>query len=232
MAPKANVLLIDDDDTLTRALDIYLTQAGYVVSRASNGLEGVRLVFDVRPDIVVLDVMMPQLDGWETCERIRSMSTTPIIMLTAKAQESDRIRGLQLGADDYVPKPFSLRELEARIQAVLRRTQTKAPEKQPELLYSAEGLTIDSDRWEVRRDGERIDLTSTEARLLFFLAENAGRVLSHQQLLREVWGPEYVENSDYTKLFVWRLRQKIEPDPNHPRYILTERGVGYRMAPL
>jgi len=232
MESRAKLLLVDDDTMLIKALEMYLARGGYEVHTAGNGLDGLKQLFSLRPDLVVLDVMMPQLDGWETCRRIREMSTVPIIMLTARGQESERVMGLKLGADDYVPKPFSLKELEARIEAVLRRAKaTKPAEKRDaSVLYVTDDLVIDSERWEVRRNGERLDLTSTELRLLFFLAENAGRVLSHQQLLEKVWGPEYVDNVNYTKLFIWRLRQKIEADPENPRYILTERGIGYRMA--
>ncbi|MFO7916657.1 MAG: response regulator transcription factor [Anaerolineae bacterium] len=230
MTTDTTLLVIDDDATLIEALRIYLSRAGYEVHAATDGTEGLKEFYDLRPDLVVLDVMMPQMDGWETCRRIRDLSTVPIIMLTAKGQETDRVKGLRLGADDYVPKPFSLKELEARIEAVLRRAERRDPGEQP-VLYVTDDIVIDSERWEVRRNGERLDMTPTELRLLLFLAENAGHVLSHQQILREVWGQEYVENVDYTKLFIWRLRQKIEEDPGNPRYILTERGIGYRMAP-
>ena len=231
MESKAKLLLIDDDVTLLKALEIYLTRAGYEVFTAGNGTDGLKQLFSLRPDLVILDVMMPQMDGWETCRRIRELSTVPIIMLTARGQETERVTGLRLGADDYVPKPFSLKELEARIEAILRRTMARGNNDKPRVLYVTDNLVIDSERWEVRRNGERVEMTSTELRLLFLLAENAGRVLSHRQLLEKVWGPEYVDNVDYTKLFIWRLRQKIEPDPSQPRYILTERGIGYRMAP-
>jgi two-component system KDP operon response regulator KdpE len=232
MGSKAKLLLVDDDVTLLKALEMYLTRVGYEVHSAGTGIEGLRQLYALRPDLVVLDVAMPQMDGWETCRRVREMSTVPIIMLTARDQETDRVTGLKLGADDYVVKPFSLRELEARIEAILRRVQKQQPGDQPHVLYVTEDLVIDSEHWEVRRNGERLDLTSTELRLLFYLAENAGRVLSHQQLLEKIWGAEYVDNVDYTKLFIWRLRQKIEPDPAHPKYLLTERGIGYRMAAL
>lgn len=231
MRSKGKLLVIDDDVTLTKALSMYLAHAGYEVFVASNGAEGLRVFFAQRPDLVILDVMMPQMDGWETCRRIREMSTVPILMLTARSQETDRVMGLKLGADDYVCKPFSLKELEARIEAILRRTERAERNEKRRVFYVTDNLVIDSEHWEVRRDGKRVEMTSTELRLLFYLAENAGRVLSHQQILREVWGPEYVDNVDYTKLFIWRLRQKLEPDPAHPKYILTERGVGYRMAP-
>jgi two-component system KDP operon response regulator KdpE len=176
--------------------------------------------------------MMPELDGWETCRRIREMSTVPVIMLTARGQENERVMGLKLGADDYVCKPFSLKELEARVEAILRRTQARDKPDEERVLYVTDDFVIDSEHWEVRRNGERIPMTSTELRLLFYVAGNAGRVLSHQQILEKVWGPEYVDNIDYTKLFIWRLRQKLEPDPANPKYILTERGIGYRMAPM
>ena len=231
MDSKAKLLLIDDDVTLLKALEIYMTRAGYEVFTAGNGADGLKQLFALRPDLVILDVMMPQMDGWEACRRIRELSTVPIVMLTARGQETERVTGLRLGADDYVPKPFSLKELEARVEAILRRTMARGDGDRPRVLYVTDDLVIDSERWEVRRDGERVEMTSTELRLLFLLAENAGRVLSHRQLLEKVWGPEYVDNVDYTKLFIWRLRQKIEPDPGQPRYILTERGIGYRMAP-
>ncbi|NLD71976.1 MAG: response regulator transcription factor [Chloroflexi bacterium] len=230
MDPKARLLIIDDDTTLVNALEMYLSREGFDVHLAANGAEGLKAFYALRPDLVVLDVMMPQMDGWETCRRIRELSTTPIIMLTAKGQETDRVMGLKLGADDYVPKPFSLKELVARIEAILRRTRRSESVNKSGVLYVTDDLVVDSERWEVRRDGEPVDLTSTELRLLFYLAENAGHVLSHQQLLEQVWGPEYVDNVDYTKLYIWRLRQKLEKDPSSPRYILTERGIGYRMA--
>ncbi len=230
MDPKAKLLIIDDDTTLIKALEMYLTREGYEVHLANNGMDGLKSFYTLRPELVVLDVMMPEMDGWEACRRIRELSTVPIIMLTAKGQENDRVMGLRLGADDYVPKPFSLKELVARVEAILRRTKMQESSTSTNnVLYVTENILIDSENWEVRRDGDRVELTSTEMRLLFYLAENAGHVLSHQQLLQKVWGPEYVDNMDYTKLYIWRLRQKIEEDPKNPRYILTARGIGYRM---
>jgi len=230
MESKARLLIIDDDTTLVNALEMYLAREGYDVHLAGNGAEGLKRFYALRPDLVVLDVMMPQMDGWETCRRIRELSTVPIIMLTAKGQEGDRVMGLKLGADDYVPKPFSLKELVARIEAILRRTKRSSNSDRQGVLYVSDDLVIDSERWEVRWRGNVVNLTSTELRLLFCLAENAGHVLSHRQLLEQVWGPEYVDNVDYTKLYIWRLRQKLEDDPSSPKYILTERGIGYRMV--
>ena len=225
LSPK--VLVIDDDPTLAKALRLYFGKLGYQVSVAHDGVEGLRQVYDCRPDAIILDIMMPKMDGWELARRIREVSEVPIVMLTARKQEHEIIRGLKLGADDYVPKPFSLKELEARVGAVLRRSKL-SPARVESLLYSDDYLIVDAVRWEVRREGNKVDMTSTELHLLLYLVENEGRVLTHRQLLEKVWGAEYVDELDYVKLFIWRLRQKLEPDPHNPRYLITERGVGYR----
>jgi len=167
------------------------------------------------------------MNGWKACRRIREVSDVPIIMLTARGQEEDKIRGLKMGADDYVAKPFSLRELSARVEAVLRRTYIPPPTKKAPL-YADEQLVIDPYKRKVSIRGEPVKLTATEQRLLFLLAENAGRTLTFEQILRRVWGPEYINDVDYVRLYIWRLRQKIEPEPSNPRYILTEHGIGYR----
>ncbi len=232
MEIKAKLLLVDDDTALTKTLQLYFSRAGYDISSASSGTEGLRELYRCHPDLVILDIMMPHMDGWETCRRIREMSSVPIIILTARSQETDRIIGLRLGADDYVGKPFSVKELEARVEAVLRRSRPREAAIEGRALYITEDLVIDAERWEVLRNGQHVELTAIELRLLFYLAENAGRVVSHRQILEQVWGPEYVSNTDYVKLFVWRLRNKIEIDPANPKYILTERGIGYRMAPI
>ena len=230
MGQKARLLVIDDDRVLSEALNLYLTQSGYEVIFTSNGTEGLHKLYSERPDLVVLDIMMPGMSGWDVCRRIREMSHVPIIMLTARGQEMDRVMGLKLGADDYIAKPFSLRELEARIQAVLRRTRL-APATSEGPLYADDWLVIDAGRMEVSLKGEAVDLTATERRLLFFLAENAGRILTSRQILEQVWGPEYIDDVDYVKLYIWRIRQKIEENPKNPQYILTERGLGYRFMP-
>ena len=226
---KGKLLIIDDDDKLVEAIELYMSRAGYDIVTAADGLQGMQQMYSQRPDLIILDVMMPRMDGWETCRRIREISDVPVIMLTARGQESDRVMGLKLGADDYVAKPFSLKELEARVEAVLRRTRLLSPDE-GRILYADDELVIDSGRLEVSKAGERVQLTATEQRLLFYLAENAGRVLTNEQILETVWGAEYVNEADYVKLYIWRLRQKIEKDPRHPRYILTERGIGYRFA--
>ena len=226
---KGTLLVIEDDARLVEALKLYLSNAGYEVITAANGLEGLQKMYAHRPALIILDVMMPKMDGWETCRRIREVSGVPIIMLTARGQESEKVKGLKLGADDYVAKPFSLRELEARVEAVLRRTRLPPPTEEA-FLYANENLVIDSQGLEVSRGGKPVELTATERRLLFYLAENAGRILTHEQILERIWGPEYIDEVDYVKLYIWRLRQKIEEEPSQPRHILTERGIGYKFA--
>jgi len=223
------ILIIDDNENMVRALTLYLSRAGYRVLSALSGIEGVKSFHQNRPDLVILDIMMPDLDGWEVCRRIRDVSNVPIIMLTAKGQEPDKVKGLRMGADDYVVKPFSMRELEARVRAVLRRSQL-SQERWEGVLYSDDYLVIDAGRAEVRCGGKLINLTATEKRLLFLLARNRGRLLSTSQILTNIWGPEYIDEVDYVRLYIWRLRQKIEPVPDRPRYILTEHGMGYRFV--
>jgi two-component system KDP operon response regulator KdpE len=226
------LLLIDDDKRLTDAIALYLRRSGYTISVAHDGPSGLSSFHDAQPDLIILDVMMPGMDGWEVCRRLRQSSDVPIIMLTARADETDRVIGLRLGADDYVGKPFSLKELEARIEAVLRRSARPAGavgEAGP--LHDDGFLRIDKVGMQVKREGEPLDLTATERRLLFALAEQPRQILSADAILRRVWGPEYVGQSDYVKLYIWRLRQKVEPNPSQPVYIRTERGLGYRFAP-
>jgi DNA-binding response OmpR family regulator len=229
MGDMGKLLIIEDDSSLVKALELYFSRAGYQVSIAENGLEGLQRLYSERHNIVILDIAMPKMDGWEVCRRIRELSDVPIVILTARVQENERVRGLKLGADDYVVKPFSLKELEARVEAVLRRSQATRPQKSG-ILFANEELVIDADRLIVTRDGKQVKLTPTELRLLLFLAENGGRVLTHRQILEKIWGAEYADDVDYVKLFVYRLRRKIEPDPKHPKYILSERGIGYRFV--
>jgi two-component system KDP operon response regulator KdpE len=173
--------------------------------------------------------MMPDMDGWTVCQRLREMNDVPIIFVTAVGQERNIVRGLQLGADDYIIKPFSTKELQARIEAVLRRHRQTDTTDQP-LHYNNGWLSVDSEQRQVMVDGKPIDLSPIEYRLLMTLVRNEGKVLTHEYLLEQVWGPAYKEERHYLKLYVWYLRQKIEPDVNHPQYVLTERGVGYRFA--
>ncbi len=227
---RGKLLAIDDDRKLSEALSLYLTRADYEVISAGNGTEGLHKLYSEKPDLVILDVVMPGMSGWDVCRRIREISHVPIIILTARGQAMDKVMGLKLGADDYVAKPFSLRELEARIQAILRRSRLATSTREG-TIYADDSLIIDTGRMEVTRKGDPVELTAMERRLLFYLAENAGRILTLRQILDRVWGPEYVDEVDYVKLYIWRIRQKIEDDPRNPRYILTERGLGYRFVP-
>ena len=224
---KKRILVVDDEPRMRRFVQMNLDLEGYEVMEAENGLRALERVRDDLPDLVVLDVMMPDLDGFETLERLRESSSVPVIMLTAKGDEDDRIRGLDLGADDYIAKPFSPRELSSRIRAVLRRVE---PMKQgaEEPLVIDEDLAIDFPHRAVIVRGETIKLRPTEYRLLLHLVENAGWIILQETLLSKVWGPEYRDDNQLLRLYITYLRKKIEPDPAHPKYILTERGVGYQ----
>jgi DNA-binding response OmpR family regulator len=176
-------------------------------------------------------VMMPEMDGFETLRRIREVSSVPVLMLTVRSEEGDRIRGLEIGADDYLTKPFSPRELQSRIKALLRRTFMPAPPRKTRIVVD-EDLTIDFNSGAVWVRSEKVTLRPTEYRLLYHLVNNAGRLMTHETLLSKVWGPEYRDESHYLRLYITYLRQKLERDPQHPRYILTERGMGYRFREL
>ena len=223
----AKILAVDDDKTLLRFLREYLESEGFEALTADRGASALRLFYEQRPDLVVLDVMMPGMDGWEVCARIRELADTPIIFLTAKTTEADKLRGFRLGVDDYVTKPFSLAELGARLRAVLARTQPRGGE-QPSL-YRAGGLAVDMRRREVHLDGQELELTNTEFRLLAALARRAGEAVAQEELGREVWGESSRRGGSALRRYVWLLRQKIEADPNRPTRLLTVRGFGYRL---
>ncbi len=223
---KPRVLLVDDDETLVRLLDFALDREGYEVTVARDGAEAVQRIRGTQPDIVILDIMMPVMDGWEACTKIRQMRDVPIVVLSAKSTESDVVHGLSLGADDYVKKPFGVQELVARIQALLRRSGSAPPGERRTVLVEGE-LELDELRHTVTLDGQPLQLTPTEFRLLTFLLENSGRVIPHGEILTRVWGPEYAREKQYLKLFIHNLKKKIEADPAHPRYLHTVRGVGY-----
>jgi two-component system KDP operon response regulator KdpE len=200
---------------------------GYQVIEAADGLEALDKVREQLPAAVILDVAMPRMDGFEALEYIRQMSDVPVIMLTVKGEEEDRVRGLDLGADDYVTKPFGPRELASRIRAVLRRVESSAMETAEPLVVD-EDLSVDFSRQEVIVRGERIRLRPTEYRLLYHLIQNAGWIVPHEVLVRKVWGPTYEGEKRLLRLYITYLRKKIESDPSNPRYIFTERGIGYR----
>lgn len=223
------VLVVDDEPRMIDFIRMNLELEGFQVISANNGLDALEMIRTKLPDLVVLDVMMPQLDGFETLRMLREFSSIPVIMLTAKGEEDDRVRGLELGADDYVTKPFSPRELSSRVRAVLRRAEMPSTPSQA-VLKVDDYLSVDFNQREVIVDGERVKLRPTEYRLLYHLIENAGWTVTHEQLLAKVWGYEYRDEAHYVRLYVNYLREKIEPDPSQPRYILTERGVGYRFV--
>jgi len=223
-SPKT-VLLIDDSQTVRAALTDRLQKSGYLVETAADGREGMRRLYETRPDVILLDVVMPELDGWKTLELIRDVSNVPVIMLTTKDAELDRVRGLRGGADDYVGKPFSASELTARIEALLRRSGEQEPVKER---FHDGTVSIDYEAREVTVRGEKVALTPLEFRLLAALAEHAGQVLSRTQLVDLVWGQNYSSSGDPVKIYIGYLRKKIEEDPSNPELVETVRGFGYR----
>ena len=226
---ERRILVVDDEERMVRFIRLNLEHDGFRVVEAFNGTQAINKVRSSLPDLVLLDVMMPDLDGFEVLKIIREVSSVPVIMLTAKGEEDDRVRGLELGADDYITKPFSPRELVSRVRAVLRRTETPSSPMHG-LLDIDEHLKIDFDRREVWVDGKLVKLRPTEYRLLYHLVQNTGWVVTHDQLLAKVWGYEYRDEPHYVRLYINYLRKKIEEDPANPKYILTERGIGYRFV--
>lgn len=226
---KNRILVVDDEKGLVKLIRLNLEHDGFEVFEANNGAQAMDRLRAVLPDLVLLDVMMPDLDGFQVLRMIREVGNTPVIMLTAKGEENDKVRGLELGADDYVTKPFSPRELTSRIRAVLRRGSFSDQTDTGKIDVDGR-LQIDFDRHEIWVDGELVQLRPTEYRLLYHLVKNAGWVLTHDQILSKVWGYEYEDEPHYVRLYINYLRKKIEKDPTNPRYILTERGVGYRFV--
>ncbi len=229
---KTTILVADDDPQLLRLVTRNLQFEGYEVLPASDGQQALEQFEAQRPDLVLLDVMMPKLDGFTVCHRVREFSAVPIILVTARGQEQDKIRGLDLGADDYLTKPFSVDELLARVRAVLRRAQFTALDQAHVLrtTMTIGDLIIDYAQHLVRMAGQEVTLTPIEYRLLAYLAQNAGRVVTQDLLLEHVWGNEYVGESHMLQVNINRLRRKLEADPAHPRYILTKVGIGYLLA--
>ena len=225
---RRRILVVDDEERMVRFIRMNLEQDGYQVVEALNGKQAIDALRDT-PDLILLDVMMPDIDGFEALEMMRQVSSVPVIRLTAKGEEDDRVRGLELGADDYITKPFSPRELVSRVKAVLRRTEG-ATGSMHGLIEVDDRLRIDFDRREIWLEGKLVKLRPTEYRLLYHLVQNAGWVVSHDQLLQKVWGYEYRDEPHYVRLYINYLRQKLEKDPADPKYILTERGVGYRFV--
>lgn len=222
------ILIVDDEPRFLRLIEANLQTEGFEIIKAKDGKQAVEETVSQRPDLILLDVMMPEMDGFQACERIREFSNVPIIMLTAKGEEDQRIKGLNLGADDYVVKPFSAGELLARVRSVLRRAHSAAQET-GEAMFTRGDLQIDFAQAEVRLAGEPIGLSATEYRLLLQFARAAGKVLSSEDLLRNVWGEEYSEEKEILWVSISRLRQKLEKDPKQPETIVTHSGAGYSM---
>ena len=223
----SSILLIDDDISLSNLLAEYLQDQGYVVHTSSDGQKGLHTFFELKPDLIVLDVTMPVKDGWETLKRIREMSQTPVIMLTARSDESDVLRGFSLGADDYINKPFSFAQLGARARAVLARSGGNVSTMEQ---LDAGELKVDLAARRVTRNGELIQLTPTEFKLLVTLMRHPDEVISAEDLVREVWGPQYANEIGFVRRYIWHLRQKVEVDPENPIFIHNERGFGYRFG--
>jgi len=221
------ILVVDDEPRIIEAVSMNLELEGYQVSGAGNGYEALQKLTEDLPDLIILDVMMPEIDGFETLRKIREVSTVPVIMLTVKGEEIDKVKGLDLGADDYVTKPFGPKELVSRVKAALRRIEMPTPAPKTEIRID-DSLSIDFGRRKVVVRGKEVHLRPTEYRLLYHLVSNAGHVLTHETLLRRVWGYEYRDEDHYLWLYITYLRQKLEEDPKHPKYILGERGIGYR----
>jgi DNA-binding response OmpR family regulator len=226
-AKKPLVLVAEDDPQMIRLITRSLQTQGFETLLANNGQEALDRVIDSAPDLVLLDVMMPKLDGFAVCERVRTFSTVPMIMLTARGQDQEKVRGLDLGVDDYLTKPFNLDELYARVRAVLRRSQFAAADYAGPTQITVGDLVVDLAQHAVSVGGEIQPLTPVEFRLLAYLANHAGRVVTQDALLEHVWGQSYVGEGHMLQVAINRLRRKIEPDPNAPRYIITRVGVGY-----
>jgi two-component system KDP operon response regulator KdpE len=229
MVTSKKILIVDDEPAQLRLVEQILTGNGYGIIKASSGEEGIRLLYEGKPDLVILDVLMSGIDGWQTCRCIREASDVPVIMLTGKRNsEDDIVRGLECGADEYLSKPVGNRELLARVRAALRRADKPSFQNgKKKVMFSNDYLMVDVSERKVTVKGVKLKLTPREFRLLALLVENTGRIMSHQQVLENVWGWEYIDDVDYVRIYISHLRQKIEANPSEPKYILTEPGVGY-----
>jgi DNA-binding response OmpR family regulator len=223
------ILLVDDDESLRQVISQYLTQEGYRAIAAGSGVEALKLFYSERPDAVLLDLMMPGMDGWEVCARLRELSDAPILLVTARTSQEDKLRGFRLGIDDYLSKPFSLAELAARLQAVLSRSRKAGAETGKNLAWNE--LRMDLGKRQVWCGGKPILLTPTEFRMLEILLRKQGSVVTEEELRQEIWGSERPVDSSAVRRYVWLLRQKIEEDPTKPARVLAVRGAGYRLGP-
>jgi DNA-binding response OmpR family regulator len=226
---REKVLLVEDDIEFLNLTRTWLHNAGYEVFTAGDGVEGMRRVFSSRPDIVILDANIPKMDGWEVCRRIRDMSDIPVLMVTVNGQKSDKLKGFTMGADDYLPKPVDFHELVARVQAILRRTRIITRDNKPSTFNNGD-IEVDWGSRQVWVRGERVKLSPTEFKIMSCLIKSRGWIVTHEQLLEKAWGPNYIGDKSFVKLYIRYLRQKIEQDPHKPQIIMTERGVGYYFA--
>lgn len=229
MTIKGKVLQIEDDVEFAKLTKIWLQNAGYEVSTAEDGVEGLRRVYSSRPNLILLDAVIPKMDGWEVCRRIREMCDIPIVMVTVRGQKDDRLKGFVLGADDYITKPVDFPELIARIQAVMRRTTSETQNLELSTFHNDE-IEVEWRSRQVWVRGKQVKLSPTEFRILACLIKNRGWIVTHEQLLEKAWGPNYIGDKSFVKLYIRYLRKKIEADPHHPHLILTERGIGYHFA--
>jgi two-component system KDP operon response regulator KdpE len=229
MNVKGKILLIEDDVEFAKLTQTWLQNAGYEVFISADGVEGMRRVYSSRPNLVLLDAGIPRMDGWEVCRRIRDMSEIPVLMVTVNGQKADRLKGFALGADDYITKPVDFPELVARVQAVLRRAGTAIPDDGPSTFHNGE-IEVEWRSHQVWVRGKRIKLSPTEFKILSCLIKNRGWIVTHEQLLEKAWGPNYIGDKSFVKLYIRYLRKKIEVNPHSPRLILTERGIGYQFA--
>lgn len=226
MSNAPHILVIDDEPQILRAMRTILTEKGFRVTIAGRGEEGLTLAATGEPDLLILDLGLPDMDGVEVCRRLREWTQTPIIILSVRDSERDKVAALDMGADDYLTKPFSIEELLARVRVALRHSANRRGE-QPKLV-KAGSVTIDL-AWHIVKSGDaEVKLTGTEYKLLAFLAANHGRVLTHQSILTHVWGPADADHTEYLRVYIRQLRKKLETDPEHPQHILTEPGIGYR----
>ncbi len=226
MDGKGRILVVDDEPQFAAVVELMLRQEGFEAILAHDGLAGLRTAFEDKPDLVLLDIMMPRMDGWELCRRLREVSEVPVIVISARGREADIVKALELGADDYLVKPFGATELIARVYALLRRTGFRQATSSRPLTFG--NVSVDLKRRRVSKNGEDVPLTPTEFRLLSTLVRGAGRVLPHRYLLTEIWGAEYGDQLQYVRLYIRYLREKLEDDPSNPKLIATEWGIGYR----
>ena len=228
---RPRILVVDDEPGIIRALQTSLEANGFETLAATNGSEALEAIDEELPDLLILDIIMPKMDGFEVCRRVRQLSEIPIIMLSARKSEEDKVRCLNLGSDDYISKPFNMNELVARVKAVLRRT-TRIGTTSAQSSFTCGSLTIDFAKRRVTIAGNEVRLTPTEFSLLQELTLNADKVLTHTHLLKTVWGPEYGQEREYLRVFAGRLRAKLEPNPLDPKYIVNVPGVGYKFQAL